>query len=377
MSTWTIAGNLLVGEELVPGSVTIDGDRIANVQRDADHGSSPRLEAAIVAPGLIDLQVNGGFGVEVGDDPDAIRLLGERLPGTGVTSFLPTIISSSANFYPRVFRAFAAAKGASGARALGLHLEGPYLSPQRSGAHRADVIEAADDVLFEILLECEDVRLMTLAPERVGAMDRIQLLRERRILVSLGHSNATYAEFESGIDAGATMATHLYNAMSPFAHRSPGVVGAALIDDRVTVGLIADGVHSHPASVQLAVRAKGPTRIALVSDMMPAAGMPSGRYEFGGQPVQVEGAIAKRDDGTLAGSVVTLDQAIRNVAHWTDATIADALRMTTEVPARLLGLPDLGKIATGYLADLALFDDDLNLEATIIGGQVVYRRDNK
>jgi N-acetylglucosamine-6-phosphate deacetylase len=377
MTAWTIAGNLLVGEQLVPGSVTIDGDRIANVQRGADHGSSPRLEAAIVAPGLIDLQVNGGFGVEVGDDPEAIRLLAERLPGTGVTSFLPTIISSAADFYPRVFQAYAAARGAPGARALGLHLEGPFLSPGRSGAHRADVIEAADDTLFEMLLEFEDIRLMTLAPERVEAADRIRRLRERGILVSLGHTNATYSEFESGIDAGATMATHLYNAMSPFTHRSPGVVGAALIDDRVTVGLIADGIHSHPASVRLAVRAKGPTRIALVSDMMPAAGMPPGRYEFGGQPVQVEGATAKRDDGTLAGSVVTLDHAIHNVAHWTDATTADALRMTTEVPARFLGLPDLGKIAPGYLADLALFDDDLNLEATIIAGQIVYRRNNK
>jgi N-acetylglucosamine-6-phosphate deacetylase len=159
--------------------------------------------------------------------------------------------------------------------------------------------------------------------------------------------------------------------MSPFRHRAPGAIGAALVDDRVTVGLIADGVHSHPASVRLAVAAKGADKIALVTDMMPAAGMPPGRYEFGGQPVIVEGMAAKREDGTLAGSVVTLDQAIRNVVRWTEASPAEALRMASEVPARLLGLPDMGRLATGCVADLVLFDGELNVETTIIGGRVV------
>ena len=169
------------------------------------------------------------------------------------------------------------------------------------------------------------------------------------------------------------MATHLYNAMSPFGHRAPGVIGAALVDDRVTVGLIADGVHSHPASLRLAVRAKGADRIALVSDIMPAAGMPPGVYIFGGQQVTVDKTTARLADGTLAGSIATLDQAVRNIVRWTDATPVDALRMAGEVPARTLGLPDRGRIAPGAIADIALFDDALTVQATIARGRVVYQ----
>jgi N-acetylglucosamine-6-phosphate deacetylase len=215
---------------------------------------------------------------------------------------------------------------------------------------------------------------MTLAPERPGALERIHRLRERGIVVSLGHTDASYEEFVAGLDAGATMATHLFNAMSPFGHRAPRAAGAALVDDRATVGLIADGVHSHPASIELALRAKGPERIALVSDLMPAAGMPPGRYKFGGQSVTVDDTAAILDDGTLAGSVVMLDQSIRNVIGWTGATPAEAIRMTSETPARLLGLEHIGKIVEGCFADLVLFDENMNVEATIVGGQTVYRR---
>jgi N-acetylglucosamine-6-phosphate deacetylase len=374
MASYSVAGNLLLGNRLVPGAVVIDDGRIAEVRRGHRAGPSPQLEAAIVAPGLIDLQVNGGFGVEVGEDPASIRHLAEHLPATGVTSFLPTVITSPAAHYARVFEAFAAARHAPGARALGLHLEGPFLSPRRAGAHRGELIGAADQELFEALLAGDGLRLMTLAPERAGAHERICRLRERGVLVSLGHTDASYEEFVAGVDAGATMATHLYNAMSPFRHRAPGAIGAALVEDRVTVGLIADGVHSHPASVRLAVRAKGAERIALVSDMMPAAGMPPGRYEFGGQPVTVDGAAARLENETLAGSVVTLDRAIRNVVRWTGATPAEAIRMASEAPARLLGLPGQGRITPAYAADLVLFDGTLNVEATIVGGQIVFRR---
>ncbi len=199
--------------------------------------------------------------------------------------------------------------------------KGPFLSPRRAGAHKLAIDRGGDnDTLFNALLEATGVRLVTLAPERPGAAERIRRLRERGIVVSLGHTDATYEQFVPAVDAGATMATHLYNAMSPFGHRAPGVIGAALVDDRVTVGLIADGVHSHPASVRLAIRAKGADRIALVSDIMPAAGMPPGVYTLGGQTVTVDETTAKLADGTLAGSIATLDQAVRNIVRWTDAT---------------------------------------------------------
>jgi N-acetylglucosamine-6-phosphate deacetylase len=210
---------------------------------------------------------------------------------------------------------------------------------------------------------------MTLAPEQPGALERIRRLHERGVLVSLGHTGASYDEFMAGVDAGATMTTHLYNAMSPFVPRAPGAIGASLVDDRVTAGLIADGVHSHPAAILLALRAKGTDRIALVSDLVAAAGMPPGRYELGGQPVVVDGLRARREDGTLAGSIVTLEQALRNVVQWTDATPAEAIRTATEIPAQLLGRADLGRIAPGCHADLVLFDRDLNVQTTIIGGR--------
>lgn len=170
------------------------------------------------------------------------------------------------------------------------------------------------------------------------------------------------------------MATHLYNAMSPFAHRAPGAIGAALIDDRVTVGLIPDGIHSHPASLRLAIRCKGTDRIALVTDMMSAAGMPPGSYELGGQRVTVDETSARIENGSLAGSILTLDTALRNIVRWTDVTPAAAIHMMTEVPARVLGLSRTGRLATGHDADLTLFGADLSVQWTVIGGKVMERR---
>jgi len=330
----------------------------------------PAYEAAIVAPGFIDLQVNGGFGVEVGEDPAAIRMLAARLPETGVTAFLPTIITSPPEFYPKAIAAFEAARDAPGARPLGLHVEGPFLSPQRHGAHRRDLIESADPRLLDTFLDGNAVRLVTLAPERVEA-SLIHRLTRHGILVSLGHTDATYEQFETGVAAGARMATHLYNAMSPFTHRAPGAIGAALLDDRITVGLIADGVHSHSASIALAVRMKHASHIALVTDMMAAAGMPPGAYALGGQKVIADGVSARLEDGTLAGSLLMMDQAVRNMETW---GLAGALRMASETPARLLGLSHLGTIREGNDADLVLFDDEMQVRMTIIKGEVVYER---
>ncbi len=374
---YAVRGKLAIAGALEAGAVVVDGGRIVEVLR-APHDDAlpePVIAVSIVAPGLIDLQVNGGFGVEVGSDPDALRNLARRLPETGVTAYLPTLISSPAAVYRAAFAAFATAHDAPGARALGLHLEGPFLSPSRKGAHPLSAIEKADPDLFDEVLTSGLPRLMTLAPERPGALERIRRLREHGVLVSLGHTDATLEEFTAGVDAGAEMATHLYNAMSPFGHRAPGVIGGALTDDRVTVGLIADGIHCHPASLRLAIRAKGTERVALVTDMMAATGMPPGQYELGSQSVVVDDASARLADGTLAGAVLTLDQAIRNTVRWTGATAAEALRMATEVPARLLGIAGEGRIIAGGAADLALFDADLRVAMTIVRGRIVYRRD--
>ena len=286
MQRFTVRGALALGDRLRPGAVIIEDGLIVEVTRQQDDWAlpAPILDSPIIAPGYIDLQVNGGFGIAVGDDPAALQALAAKLPSTGVTSWLPTVITSPPAFYRDLLAAFPAPTDlADGARILGLHLEGPFLSPARKGAHRAEWMEEASDSLFDELAGSNAVRLMTIAPERPAALDRIRRLREAGIIVSLGHTNATVTEFTAGIDAGATMATHLFNAMSPFGHREPGAIGAVLTDDRVTAGLIADGVHSHPAALRLALRAKGPERIALVTDMMAAAGMPPGTYTLGDQ----------------------------------------------------------------------------------------------
>lgn len=370
---FAICGDLVIDGTLIPGAVVVEDARITAIVPQPRRGNLPEqtIAADIVAPGLIDLQVNGGFGVEVGDDPAAIHHLSLCLPTTGVTAFVPTVITSPAAHYDAVFDAFSRIGHVPGARPLGLHLEGPFLSTTRAGAHLPDWIDQADDDLFNRLVFSNALRLMTLAPERPGATDRIRRLCERGVLVSLGHSDATYDDFVAGIDAGATMVTHLFNAMSPFEHRAPGAIGGALVDERVTVGLIADGVHCHPASLQLAVNAKGPARIALVTDMMAAAGMPPGTYALGGRPVTVDATSARLPDGTLAGAVITLDAAIRFLVGASTATPAEAISMASEVPARLLGAPDFGRLVPGYRADLALFDRSLQIAGTIIGGQVM------
>lgn len=365
----TISGRLLQDGQLVPGRIAIDGDRIVAVEHD------PSVEdERIVAPGFIDLQVNGGHGIDFGEEPERMGEVAEWLPETGCTAFLPTIISSFAERYRRVFDTLPAIEDAAGARVLGLHLEGPFLAPAKKGAHSLEAIEGADDALFDELLEEGAVRLVTLAPERSGALQRIARLVERGVLVSLGHSNATYEQFEAGIDAGARMATHLFNAMSQLDSRAPGAAGAALVDERVTVGLIADGIHTHPATLALTARAKGRDGIALVSDMMAAAGMPPGSYSLNDIPVVVDDTSARLADGRLAGSILTMDAAVQNMAAWGGVSIADALTMASTIPARLLGRDDLGVIEPGTQADLVILHPDLAVAETWIAGERVFPR---
>ena len=214
---------------------------------------------------------------------------------------------------------------------------------------------------------------MTLAPERSGAAERTRRLSERGVVVSLGHTNATYDEFRAGIAAGATLVTHLFSAMSPFHHRAPGAAGAALTDDRVSVGLIVDGIHCHPASVRLAMKAKGVERTVLVTDMISGAGQGPGTYDLGGQEIRVDATSARLVDGTLAGSVLTMDEAVRNVVTLAKATVAEACRMASEVPARVLGLSSKGRLAPGCDADLVLLDEHLRVQATYVAGVSVFK----
>ncbi len=362
------------GADPIEGAVVVDRGKIVAIERPAILSRLPprRFQAAFVAPGFIDLQINGGFGFEVGPDPADLRALAERLPETGVTAFLPTLVSRTEDTYQTAFAAYdaVAREGTrpGAARILGLHLEGPLLAPTRAGAHDRAPIVAATASLLDRLADPTRVRLITLAPERPDALGLIALLRARGIVVSLGHTDASFDIFTAGVDAGATLATHVFNAMSPFHHRDPGATGAALIDDRVIALMIADGVHTHPAALKLAIRAKGIDGLGLVTDAIAGTGLPPGPSRLAGRAVTVDNASARLVDGTLAGSTLTLDRAIRNMVAFADLSAGAAVHLATRVPARALGLPGLGRLAVSGDADVVLLNQDLGVMTTFVGG---------
>jgi len=367
--TYAVRGRLLLGQHLETGTVIVQDGRIEQIMRsELSNGNLPAtvIDAGIVTPGMIDLQVNGAIGHEVGESAAAIESIARWMLESGVTAWLPTIVTSAASSYPQAFERWYQVDRGIGATPLGLHLEGPFISLEKKGAHNPEWIVNATDDILDFWLQQRDILLVTVAPERDGATERIRRLVDAGILVSLGHTNATFEEFEAGIDAGARKATHLFNTMTQIHHRSPGPMVATMLDDRITAGLIPDGIHSHPATVRLACRTKGPDGIAIVSDMMAACGSAPGTYPLGGRDVIVDATSARLADGTLAGSILTMDQAVRNVVNWTESSIAEALHMATAVPARLLGDPGRGRLVTGARADLTLWTNDLQVKQTLI-----------
>jgi N-acetylglucosamine-6-phosphate deacetylase len=361
-------------------AVTVDGGRILAVGPAAEQICPPDAqiidaEGLLLTPGFIDLQFNGGFGDDFTDDPVTIWRVAEALPRFGVTSFLPTIITSPLEKVAAGQRIVSAGEpdGFCGARPLGLHVEGPFLNPQKKGAHnpkylRLPTVEAVDGWAPET-----GVRLTTLAPELPGALEVIAALSARGVLVSEGHSMATYDQAQAGFDAGARYGTHLFNAMPALGHRDPGLPGALLTDERTTVGFIADGIHTHPAIIKLIWQALGRERLNLVTDAMAALGMPAGRHLLGDFEVIVDETSARLADGTLAGSILSLDQALRNLVALTGCTLAEALPTVTTTPAKAIGLDgERGRIEASYIADLVLLTPDLRVQATIVEGEIVY-----
>lgn len=334
------------------------------------------LEAGglLVSPGWIDIQINGGFGLDFTQEPESIWEFARHMPQYGVTAFLPTIITSPLEIPRRAIKAW---KGGApmrwqGAIPLGLHLEGPFLNPGKKGAHNPDYLRSPDLSLIPEWRAENGVRLVTLAPELPGAYEMIAELRHRGIVVSAGHSQATYEQAITAFQAGISCATHLYNAMPPLDHRSPGLVGALLTQPQIPAGLIADGIHSHPAMIQLAWKSKGAGGIILVTDAMTALGMPPGEYRLADTTVYVDETSARLANGGLAGSILTLPEAVQNVMKFCNVPLADVLPSVTHTPARLLGLSKKGWLATGCNADLTLLNPQGEVTATIIGGRIVY-----
>lgn len=373
MTAIAFRGKAVIGTHTEESTIIVEDGIIQSIDRSLlPDGNLPAkiIDADMITPGLIDLQVNGGFGVEVTPNPDEINLISRESLKTGVTAWLPTVVTSAAESYPPVFEAWSKHDAHAGATPLGYHLEGPFITLEKKGAHNPRFIEAASEDLFHSWLEQDSIRLVTLSPEREHGIRRIREMVERGILVSLGHTNSTYEEFVAGIDAGARKATHLFNAMSSIHHRAPGAMVATLVDDRVTAGLIPDGVHSHPATVRLAIKTKGIDGIVIVSDMMAACGLGPGTYPLGTMQVTVDEESARLEDGTLAGSILTMDQALRNLVDWSECTPAEAIHMMTAVPARLLDDSSRGRLVVGARADITTWSADLQATNTIVGGQL-------
>src|SRR5579884_510915 len=316
----------LVDGVFVAGDVEIADGRIAAL------GVGRRRGRGFAVPGFVDIQVNGFGGVDFLDaDAAAYRRAGDALLETGVTAYLPTLITSPEDQVVAAMREVPF--GDCGRpRILGMHLEGPFLSPNRLGAHEASSRRDPDTALLRRLLDAGPVRLMTLAPELQGAHELIGLLRREGVVVSLGHTDATAEQANAAFDLGARAVTHLFNAMRPFLHRDPGIVGAALARDDVVVQLILDGVHLASETVRVVWRA-APGRVALVTDSITAAGESEGAYSFGSLDVEVHNGTVRGPDGVLAGSVLTMIQAVRNL-HELGVPLAEAVGAATAVPAR-------------------------------------------
>ena len=376
METWALSGEILFPDGCFRyGHLVISGSIIAQIAPGpAPVGQQVREVAGWIVPGFVDLQVNGGFGVDVTSQPSRLPDLARALPRTGVTAFLPTVITSPIGKYPQILPALTRASvEAEGAQPLGVHLEGPYLSPQRPGAHNPALLRHPNLSEVESLVGLADVRLFTLAPELPGAEECIRWLRAQGVVVSAGHSAASYEEAQAGIAAGIGYGTHLFNAMSPFDHRQPGLVGA-LLDAPIPIGLIVDGVHLHPATIRLVWRVKGAEGLTLITDAVAAMGMPGGEHLLGDRRVIVEGGAAHlAGDDVLAGSVLTMDQAVRNLIAFTGCSLAEAAAAAARTPARLLGLEGRkGTLAPGCDADIVVLDEKLRVTLTVARGRIVY-----
>jgi N-acetylglucosamine-6-phosphate deacetylase len=380
-----IAAEQIVTAETRESPVPINFVRMADgVVTDVGSGAPPdraeiTLPDGLLLPGFVDLQVNGYFGVEFQTAAaDGWARVAAGLPSTGTTALLPTLITAPVGALAEALRAargFVSSLPAGAARVLGVHVEGPFISPDRRGAHNPAWITDPTPAAVAELIDAGDglLRLVTLAPERAGALDAIDLLVDAGVLVSVGHSDATASQVAAAAGRGARMVTHLFNAQRPLRHREPGVVGQGLTDTRLTSGLIVD-LHHVAGSVCGLAFAAAPGRIALVTDAAAAAGMPPGEYVLGGEPVTLPegpGVPPLRLDGTLAGSSLRMDLAVANAVAC-GVALDDAVAAATRIPADLIGRPDLGRIAPGAAADLVWLSPQLSTRATWIGGRLAY-----
>ena len=378
-----VNGRIVAPHAVIRGKVLLYDERVIGI---VDPGETPEgvetLDAKgnYVIPGLVDMHIHGYMGEDASDGSfEGLKTMARGVAKNGVTSFLPTTMTVS---YDELRLAFSQIRRAmeesrldswDGAAVVGANAEGPFINITKKGAQAGEHVRPGDPAFLKEFADV--IRVFTIAPEVEGNLDCIrEMARDTSMLISMGHTAANFDQAQAGIEAGVRHVTHLFNAQTGLLHRDPGVVGAALLDSRVSCELIADTFHVHKALFQLVASLKG-EQMVLITDCTRAGGMPDGEYTLGGQPIFVKGIECRLKDGTIAGSVLKLNEAVRNVLANTDLTVSQAVNMASLNPARRIGLSaSKGSIEAGKDADFAIVDDAIDVRATILGGRVIYQK---
>ena len=373
-----INGRIVQKDGVVSGKALLFDSHILGLAEQAPKDCETiDAQGKLVLPGLLDMHIHGYLGQDASDGTDAaIRTMADGVVKNGVTGFLPTTMTVSYDELRTAFECVRRAKAESqsnawpGARVLGLNAEGPFINPSKRGAQAEKHIRPGDAAFLKEYLDI--LKVFTIAPEMPGNLDCIREMAETGVLISMGHTAANYDQAMAGIEAGVRHVTHLFNAQTGLLHRDPGVVGAALTDDRVSCELIADTFHIHKGLFSLVARQKG-EKLCLITDCTRAGGLADGEYTLGGQPIFVKGIECRLADGTIAGSVLKLNEAVRNLVDNTKLPIHEAVNAASLNPAKALGLDgEIGSLEMGKRADIAIADDAFHIASTILGGKTVY-----
>lgn len=371
---------LLLPDRIVPSAtVWIRDGKIERIESTLPSAAGEQYEridgrGQWLMPGMIDVHIHGANGFDMMDGTEtSIQAVSRACAATGSTSFLATSVSSAIEDLLNMIRSVKRVVGQEeGAKIAGIHLEGPYLNPKRKGMQNEQYLRHPDiGEMKEIFREAGSlIKMITIAPELPGGMELISFLKKREVVIAVAHSDATYEEAKLAFTAGASHVTHCFNGMRPIHHRDPGLITAAFEEQHVSLQAIVDQVHLHPAIIRLMHRLKGAEGMVLITDALQAMGMGDGNYIFGGHQVTVSEGVARLEDGTLASSTVTMNEALRLTVD-TGISLTDAVQMASTTPANILGLRSKGKIEPGYDADLVLLDEQFQVVWTMIDGQII------
>lgn len=375
MKKCIINGKIILHDEIVNKNVFIEDDKITEISnRQPEDEDIIDGKGAYVSPGFIDVHTHGRGGCDTMYATfEDLNTISKATLKTGVTSFLPTTMTMPVDDIAKAIENIAVNKDkVEGAQVLGTHLEGPFFNKKYKGAQPEEcmILPTVDNYLSFVQDHQDIIRKISIAPELEHSLELISYLKDKNTVVSLGHTNATYEQAQAAIDAGATSGTHTYNAMTPLTHRAPGVVGAVMINDSVYAELILDGVHVNYAAAKALLRTKGKDKLILITDSLEAAGLENGKYLLGNQDVYVKDGEARLIDGTLAGSIVSMNVAVKNAYEHLELTLNEAVNLASYNPAQSLNEPLLGEIKVGNYADIIFFDDNIQIQQTMIKGQL-------